>query len=372
MPVRLRANNPEYLEAWRGLYGYKYNDFSETHVRELLETKRRIKREKGAAYPVWVLDRLGIETMLANRTVMGRGLDAPRFRWVWNATPMMFPLNNEEAKKSNPQRQTDFTDDERRLKDYLGEFKFTRLPDKLDDYLSKFIVPILEKRKRDGAIAVKIIAAYRRTLEFADVPETEAQRIYSKYSNDSSLNTAEYKALQDFLFRRIALECGRIGLAVHIHVGAGEGGWFYNSTASPFLLDSVLNDPKLKDTNFVLIHGGLPFAQATRFLLDKGNVYADFSSQAFLTSTRELSSVIRSWLEFMPEKVMFGTDAYPMTTAVGWEEIGWLTTKSARLALAMALTEMMKDGEITRARASELARMVLRENAIKLYGLKLN
>jgi predicted TIM-barrel fold metal-dependent hydrolase len=372
LPVRLRANNPEYLEAWRNLYGYKYNDFSETHVRELLETKRRIKREKGAAYPVWVLDRLGIETMIANRTVMGRGLDAPRFRWVWNATAMMFPLNNEEAKKSNPQREADFADDERRLKDYLAELKLARLPEKLDDYLNKFIVPILEKRKRDGAIAVKIIAAYRRTLEFADVPETEARRIYSKYSNGSSVNTAEYKALQDFLFRRIALECGRIGLAVHIHVGAGEGGWFYNSTASPFLLDSVLNDPKLKGANFVLIHGGLPFAQATRFLLDKGNVYADFSSQAFLTSTRELSGVIRSWLEFMPEKVLFGTDAYPMTTTVGWEEIGWLTTKTARLALAMALTEMMKDGEITRGRASELARMVLRENAIKLYGLKLN
>jgi predicted TIM-barrel fold metal-dependent hydrolase len=372
LPVRLRANNPEYLAAWRNLYGYKYNDFSETHVRKLLETKRRIKREKGAAYPAWVLDRLGIETMIANRTVMGRGLDAPRFRWVWNATAMMFPLSNEEAKKSNPQREADFTDDERRLKDYLAELKLARLPDKLDDYLSKFIVPILEKRKRDGAIAVKIIAAYRRTLEFADVPETEARRIYSKYSNDSSPNTAEYKALQDFLFRRIALECGRIGLAVHIHVGAGEGGWFYNSTASPFLLDSVLNDPKLKGANFVLIHGGLPNAQATRFLLDKGNVYADFSSQAFLTSTRELSGVIRSWLEFMPEKVLFGTDAYPLTTTIGWEEIGWLTTKTARLALAMALTEMMKDGEITRGRASELARMVLRENAIKLYGLKLN
>jgi len=31
---------------------------------------------------------------------------------------------------------------------------------------------------------------------------------------------------------------------------------------------------------------------------------------------------------------------------------------------------MMNDGEITRERAGELARMVLRENAIKLYGFK--
>ena len=105
-------------------------------------------------------------------------------------------------------------------------------------------------------------------------------------------------------------------------------------------------------------------------MLDKENVYADFSSQAFLTSPRELSGVIRSWLEFVPEKVLFGTDAYPLTTTVGWEEVGWLTNKTARLALALALTGMMQDGQITRERASELARMVLRENAIKLYGLK--
>jgi uncharacterized protein len=85
---------------------------------------------------------------------------------------------------------------------------------------------------------------------------------------------------------------------------------------------------------------------------------------------RELSKVIRSWLGRFPEKVLFGTDAYPLTATVGWEEIGWLSNKSARRALAVALTEMMNDGEITRPRASELARMVMRDNAIKLYGLK--
>lgn len=36
----------------------------------------------------------------------------------------------------------------------------------------------------------------------------------------------------------------------------------------------------------------------------------------------------------------------------------------------MALTGMLGDGDITRERASELARMVLRENAVRLYGLQ--
>jgi hypothetical protein len=31
---------------------------------------------------------------------------------------------------------------------------------------------------------------------------------------------------------------------------------------------------------------------------------------------------------------------------------------------------MINDGEVTRERAAEIARMVLRENAVKLYGLK--
>ena len=30
----------------------------------------------------------------------------------------------------------------------------------------------------------------------------------------------------------------------------------------------------------------------------------------------------------------------------------------------------LRDGEVTRARASELARMVMRDNAAKLYGIK--
>jgi hypothetical protein len=43
---------------------------------------------------------------------------------------------------------------------------------------------------------------------------------------------------------------------------------------------------------------------------------------------------------------------------------------TARQALALALTGMMNDGDINREQAVKLARMVLRENAAKLYGLK--
>ena len=76
-------------------------------------------------------------------------------------------------------------------------------------------------------------------------------------------------------------------------------------------------------------------------------------------------------LEYVPEKVLYATDAYPFAPPdLGWEEAGYVADKTGREALGIALTGMMRDHEITRDRASELALMVLRDNARKLYRLK--
>ena len=105
-------------------------------------------------------------------------------------------------------------------------------------------------------------------------------------------------------------------------------------------------------------------------LMSKPNVYADFSAQTFLIYPRELSEVLRNWLESLPDKALFGTDAFSFGPEVDWGEVAWLSNTSARQALALALTGMINDGEIDRTRAIELARMVLHDNAAKLYGLK--
>jgi predicted TIM-barrel fold metal-dependent hydrolase len=161
-----------------------------------------------------------------------------------------------------------------------------------------------------------------------------------------------------------------VGLAVHLHTGAGCGGYFDLLGSNPALLGSVLDDASLRKTTFVLVHGGAgPYMNLTSFLLGKTNVYADFSEADALLSTRTLSTAIRNWLEWYPEKVLFGTDLAPGTAEIGWEESGYANAATGREALALALTGMMNDGEITRERAVDLARMVMRENAMKLYRL---
>ncbi len=71
-------------------------------------------------------------------------------------------------------------------------------------------------------------------------------------------------------------------------------------------------------------------------LFEKPNVYADVSAQTFLLYPRALSETLRAWLEYDPEKVLFGTDTEDgvVSLDLGWEELGWMTTHTARQALA--------------------------------------
>jgi predicted TIM-barrel fold metal-dependent hydrolase len=370
LPVRLRPDNPEFIGAWRELWGYRHTDMSEANLRELVETKQRATREHGDSHPAWTLDRLNIEIMFANRVAMGRGLTPERFRWVAFDDALMLPLSSAAVRKQNPDYAAFYPGEDALLKRYLSESNLKSVPATLREYLARVVTPTLERQKRAGAVAVKFEAAYLRPLNFDEASETDAARIYARYARAGAPTASEYKPLQDFLFRYIAREAGRLNLAVHFHTGAGVGGYYGVAGGNPALLEPLFNDPVLRKTNFVLIHGGWPFADQVAALLLKPNVYADFSAQTFFRTPHALAATLRGWLETVPEKVMFATDAFVITPEVGWEEVGWLSNKTGREALAIALTGMLRDGEITRARASELARMVMHDNAATLYGLQ--
>lgn len=317
----------------------------------------------GLDYANHVLDALNTETMLANRVFVGPGLQAPRFLWVPFADALMYPLPTDSL-IDNPDRKAFFADEDRLLKRYYADLGIAARPATLDQYLDKVVRATLEKQKSAGAVAEKFEMAYLRTLAVGNPAKADAEKYYATGKGD-------YKALQDYIFRFIAAECGRLGMAVHIHAAAGGGGYFDVSGANPMLLEPLFNDPSLRKTNFVMLHGGWPFGRELTALLTKPNVYTDFSEQTAMNYPRDTSEEIRAWLEYVPEKVLYATDAYPAAPPeYGWEEAGYIASQNGREALGLALTGMVQDHEITRDRAGELARMVLRDNARKLYGLK--
>jgi uncharacterized protein len=361
-PVRTRAGAPLFAEAWHGIFG-------DGTMEQLRRRRLELIAQKREGYANWVLDQLGIETMLANRVALGPGLAPPRFLWVPFEDALMFPLDNRSLASKNSDRKAFFDDEDRLLARYLKESGSTKPPASLREYIEKVVDPTLARHKRGGAVAIKFEAAYIRSLDFEDVELADAEAIYRRHASPS-IPDADYKKLQDYIFRHIAAEAGRLGMAVHLHVAWGAGGYFDIAGTNPLLLESAVNDPRLHRTNFVILHGGWPFTREITPLLTKPNLYVDFSALTLMSYPRAVSQVLREWLEFAPDKVLFGTDAYPYSDESGWEQSGWIAMDTTRQALGLALTEMLNDGEITLERAFELAHLVLHDNAAKLYGLK--
>ena len=346
-PIRQRPGSPELLAAHREIFG---------------GDKPAAARKYGRDYAAQVLDRLNIETMLANRVAIGPGLTTPRFLWVPFADALMYPLPTDPLIHNSDQKAF-FALEARLLQRYYAESGIAVRPATLGDYLDKVVRATLERHKSAGAVAEKFEMVYLRPLTIGNPARADAEQVYATGRGD-------YTALQDYIFRFIATECGRLGMAVHFHTGAGGGGYFNVTASNPLLLEPLFNDPNLRRTNFVLLHGGWPFERQLTALLTKPNVYADFSAQSFMNYSRNTAAAIRAWLEYVPEKVLYATDAYPYAPpAAGWEEVASVANTSGREALAIALTGMLRDREITRPRAVELARMVLRGNARALYRL---
>lgn len=366
--IAMRPDFPLLGDAWRALYGFNTPPpLDEQGMRQLNEARRRVATQKGEGFPAWVLEQAGISAMLANRVAMGKGVEPPRFRWVPYIDALLFPLDNSTMAAGSPDRKAFFALEDKVRSRYLQESLLTALPARLDEYLARVVTATLERHKSGGAVAEKFEVAYLRSFDFSDAPRATAGKIYARWAKGGRPDPDEYKLLQDFLFHYIATECGRLGLAVHLHAMAGDGSYFSIAGVNPLLLEPLFNDPRLRKTNFVLLHGGWPYVREIGALLQKPNVYLDISSQSLIVTPRTQAQWLREWLELVPEKVLFGTDGYPYSDALGWPESTWIASRDARQALGIALTGMVADGEISKARAIELARLVLRGNAQTLY-----
>src|ERR1051325_1573081 len=56
LPVRLSPSNLEFVNAWHDFYGYKHDDMSADHLRDLMAMKQRVAQEQGERFPTWTLD----------------------------------------------------------------------------------------------------------------------------------------------------------------------------------------------------------------------------------------------------------------------------------------------------------------------------
>ncbi|HEY0476493.1 MAG TPA: hypothetical protein VGD37_03165 [Kofleriaceae bacterium] len=369
-PAAWRPDSLQLAEAWKALW--QFNDappLSPDAVKRLAAIRDKVRAQHGERYDQWVLDQAHIAVMLANRVALGPGAEPPRFRWVPYIDALVFPLDNAGLAAATPDRAQFFALEDKLRARYLQAVQLQAPPPTLDAYLSKVVTATLERQHAEGAVAEKFEIAYLRGFDFADPPRADAARVYARWIGRGRPDAAEYKLLQDFLFRFIVAECGRLHMAVHLHAMSGGGGYFSIAGANPLLLEPLFNDPRLRQTRFVLLHGGWPFVHEAGALLQKPNAWLDLSQQSLVIPPRTLAGWLREWLEVFPDKVLFATDGYPFSESLGWEEAAFLASRNIRHALGIALTGMLRDHEITREQAAAIARGVLHDNAAKLYGI---
>jgi uncharacterized protein len=376
--LRLRDDNPEFVTAAKSLFGYPYDDFKPEHAKWLADRKNAAKKSGGSAYFDQILDKLNVETCLANRAFMAPYLDPQRFHWVFFGDSFFFPFDNRDQTASTPDMGVYIPLQEKMLARYKQQMNGRginlepakakdALPENLAGY-EAFVRNTMADNQKRGGVAIKFEAAYFRTLYFGDPPRDQAEAIYNKYRSGGVPSTEEYRTFQDYIFRVMVDQAGKLKLPMHFHTAVGIGDYFSLRQGHVLNLENVLRDPRYHNTTFVLVHGGWPYEKEAALLTAVKNVYLDTSFQSELLYPSQFKDVLKQLLTLFPDKMMYGSDAFPFNDALGAEESFWLAAHTTRTALAAALAELVSERAIAQDKALELARLYLHDNAAKLYG----
>jgi hypothetical protein len=299
--------------------------------------------------------------------MMAPYLDPKRFHWVFFGDSFFYPFENSQQTSSTPDMGVYVPLQEKMLARWKKQEGLDGLPADLAGY-EEFVRRTMADNQKHGGVAIKFEAAYFRTLYFTDPPRSQAAAIYSHYRAGGVPNADEYRIFQDYIFRVMAEQAGKLHLPMHFHTAVGIGDYFSLRQGNVLNLENVLRDVRYKNVTFVLIHGGWPYEREAALLTAVKNVYLDTSFQSEMLYPSQFKDVLKMLLTIYPDKMMYGSDAFPFNEALGAEESMWLAARTSRTALAAALAELVEEGAITEPKALEMARNYLHDTAARMYG----
>lgn len=369
-PLMLRSSHPWLPSVIRKRFGVTANTNNWPATVDAIKSARMRMVQRLGENGYWMdhLDYTVTEIALVNQYEQ-KGTDGKRLRWVPHATMLLYPLPAEHLMARSPSHKADIEEAQKYLQVSFKEANLAEQPLDLPAYV-RFVDATLRQWQKQGALGIKFFDAYLRTLRIADVPMGEATALYAK-GRRTPLNRDEYLSLQDYLWRHILLEAGKIKLPVHIHSSFGVPPFLRTLDSDVRNLEDVLTDPAFFETQIVLIHGGAPWYEVASYLALKPNVWIDISALGFLRPVPELADILRKYFIFAPEKVLFGTDAGNAPSVPGGSDVQHIVvSRTVRDALYVALSGLIRDGVITEAQAIQIGRGVLRENALRLHGWK--
>ncbi len=234
----------------------------------------------------------------------------------------------------------------------------------LDDFV-RSLETAFEKELKNGMIAVKIFSSYYRTLQFEKTNPDAAKKVFKTLVNgeeDFAISMKEAKPLQDYMLFRLLDLARKYDKPVAIHTGiqAGKGKIIGNS--NPELLTNLFIE--YPDVNFVLYHGSYPYGgELAALAKNYRNVYIDMN-WVYAVSPTYSERYFNEWLEMVPVSriTAFGGDCMAVENV--YSEL-----LAAKRIISKVLINKVKEGYITEREALIIAKMILHDNAVKLYKL---
>jgi hypothetical protein len=165
-----------------------------------------------------------------------------RYRQVARVDPYLYPFHPGQASGRGTEFQRFHGVFANVLAAELKRYGHDRPPPSFDAYL-QFADASVQRRVSEGAIGLKIVSAYVRSLDFREATYADASRVYGTLASGSEVDRAP---MENFIVRRLSQYAADHGIPMQIHVGMGhpEPGMLIANSA-PFLLEPFLNTPSL-------------------------------------------------------------------------------------------------------------------------------
>ncbi len=216
--------------------------------------------------------------------------------------------------------------------------------------------------RTDGFVGIK---SHLGELVGFGAPQVEADEAARIYPAAKAGEGEAFKKLYVAVWLATMLQAQELMFPIHIHTGITGGLWNGPvANTDPFLLVPILRQPRFLRTRLVLLHAGHPWMQHAAMMAHTfPHVWVD-TSWATPWSSQRIVECYRDVLGLTPlSKLMIGSGGH------GSPEVSWLAAKTAKIALGEVLTDAVRLGLMTEKDAERTGRMILHDNAARMYGL---
>jgi len=218
----------------------------------------------------------------------------------------------------------------------------------------------------EGAVALKVGQAYRRTLQYDKVTGAEAERLFNRIFAHlgEGLSWAEAKPLQDYMLHKCLQAAMENGMTIIFHTGLQAGGNNLITNTNPTLLTNLFLE--YKQARFDLFHAGYPYARECGVLAKYfPNVWADLA-WAHIISAAGTRQILADWLDLIPANkiIGFGGDLRHVELVYGH-------LYEARRNIAQVLADRVARGDDTEKEALRVAQFLLHDSPAEAFNLSL-